>query len=73
MAEMDWELAQSTLTKLIRELSSSADEGRRQQADAVEMCLRLARQVERVRRVNADLRERRTRLEGWRPGRQRRR
>jgi hypothetical protein len=37
------------------------------------MCLRLARQVVRVRQVNADLRERLTRLEGWRPARQRRR
>jgi hypothetical protein len=55
MIEMDWELAQSTRTYLIRELSSSADERRRQQADAVEVCLRLARQVERVRQVNADL------------------
>jgi hypothetical protein len=73
MVEMDWELAQSTLTKLIRELSISTDERRRQQADAIEVCLHLARQVERVRAVNADLRERMTRLDGWRPGRQRRR
>jgi hypothetical protein len=60
---MNWPLARSTLTRLLSRLSESDDPGNRQFCDAIEEALVRADQVEMMKEINRDLRDRLSDLE----------